>query len=995
MKKRLFLAFAMLMTVCSFCWAGNEAYAVYTEGNGTYSNPNTLTFYYDDQFNNRPGKVFRDFIGSLNGPEWIYGDYPIEKAVFDESFAAARPTSTGGWFSNITTLTRIEGLQYLNTSAVTSMGWMFNGCSSLSFLDLGSFDTRNVSVMTYMFYGCSSLTRIIAGDNWSTQNVTESEYMFGACTSLVGGEGTVYDVNNTDKAYARIDGGPDSETPGYLSTRPSGYAVYTSSNQTFTFYNDGKMDEKTGDNMYLLPIDGEVPEWFSNNNKKKVTTVVFDNSFATAYPINTSDWFNHFEKLITIEGIENLNTDKVTSMSAMFNYCSKLQSLDLSTFNTSNVTNMTMMFGFCEQLEELDIRNFDTSNVTYMAMMFDGCKQLTELDLRSFDTHNVTSMVMMFSGCSNLRTIYANDAKWNTDKVDDYGYSMFSGCTNLVGGNGTSYDPSKTNITYARIDGGPDNPGYLTSKLGAYALYDNRADIKTLTFYYDDQRDRRIGTKKYDLNDDNITPGWITDNCYIEKVVFDESFKDAHPTRTYQWFKNCTALEFITGIENLNTSDVTDMSSMFYLCSNLGSLDLSHFNTSNVRNMWGMFCGCENLETLTLGSGFNTQNVTVMSNLFNNCKKLTSISLSSFDTGEVEYMDGMFSGCSGLTSLSLSGFNTAKVTNMDSMFDSCSGLTSLNLSSFDTGNVTDMYGMFQYCENLKTITVGQDWSTQNVTSSSKMFFCCDELKGGAGTPFDPDIIDKEYAHVDGLGGPGYLTAVSYGITIDGKAVTFANKYDVLGNETVYYDDALNILTLDNANVSSISIASSAPKNLRILVWGECKVAHTATKGNAFTTSIASTTIEGQGNAKLTISSKNGVGINIKRSSSAGLLVKDIDLVVKGNTAGIIGTANATSTRFYSSLAFENTNCIISRGGGEQGSVGIINKMVLEKCHWTTGEFDKTNHYVLANPMVIERDVIGITTGIENGQRNSVKGQRDEWYTIDGQKLSGKPTQKGI
>ena len=70
-------------------------------------------------------------------------------------------------------------------------------------------------------------------------------------------------------------------------------------------------------------------------------------------------------------------------------------------------------------------------------------------------------------------------------------------------------------------------------------------------------------------------------------------------------------------------------------------------------------------------------------------------------------------------------------------------------------------------------------------------------------------------------------------------------------------------------------------------------------------------------------------------------------------------------------------------------------MVLEKCHWTIGEFDKTNHYVLANPMLIERNSVGITTGVENGQRNSVKGQRDEWYTIDGQKLSGKPTQKGI
>jgi surface protein len=905
----------------------------------------------------------------------------------------------GSIFSGCEELTRITSLENLDLSKVISMTRMFEGCQKLKILNLTGWDTSNVTNMSGMFWNCTNLKKIFVGDNWNTEKVTSSNYMFAYCNNLVGGEGTAYSYEHIDASYACIDGGPDSETPGYLSTRPSGYAVYTSSNKTFTFYNDGKMDEKTGD-KYLLTIDGEVPGWFNNSNMKNVTTVVFHESFASAFPVSTSDWFNHFEKLTTIEGIEYLNTDKVTEMSAMFNSCYKLKDLDLSTFNTSNVTNMLMMFCGCSQLTELDLCNFDTSNVTSMLLMFSGCSLLTELDLRSFDTHNVKQMDMMFQNCTNLVTIYANDDKWNTDNVETGG-GMFYYCTSLVGGNGTRWSSdygqwsNQSGVLYARIDGGPDNPGYLTSKLGAYALYDNRADIKTLTFYYDDQRDRRIGTKKYDLYNDNITPGWISDDCRIEKVVFDETFKNARPTTTYQWFMNRTALEFITGIENLNTSDVTDMSSMFYLCSNLGSLDLSHFNTSNVRNMWGMFCGCENLETLTLGSGFNTQNVTVMSNLFTNCKKLTSINLSSFDTGEVENMDGMFRGCSGLTSLSLSGFNTTKVTDMDSMFDSCSGLTSLNLSSFDTGNVTNMFGMFQYCENLKTITVGQDWSTQNVTVSSKMFFSCDKLKGGAGTAFDPDKTDKEYAHVDGLGGPGYLTAVSYGITVSGKAVTFANKYDVLGNETVYYDDSNNTLTLNNASLTSINIASSTPKNLRILVWGDCYVKHTASKGDAFITSIASTTIEGQGEAKLAISSKNGAGINIKRSSSAGLLVKDIDLVVTGNTAGILGSTNAAKTRFYSNLVFENTNCKIGRTGGEQGSVGVINKMVLEKCHWTIGEFDKTNHYVLANPMLIERNSVGITTGVENGQRNSVKGQRDEWYTIDGQKLSGKPAKKGI
>ena len=1055
MKQRLFLAIVMLMTFCSFCRAQNylNDYTVYD------SDSKTLTFYCDGHKGDWQAQAGCDVYDLPYDPQ-TYTDIDwarehgedITTVVFDESFARTTPTSTRFWFVILENLTSIVNIENLNTSEVTDMSYMFaycekmqsidvthfntskvkymigmfDGCSSLKTLDLTNWDTSNVEYMgsifsgceeltsitslenldlskvssmtrmfegcqklkilnltgwdtsnvtnmSGMFWNCSNLKKIFVGDKWSTEKVTESTYMFHNSNNLVGGEGTAYSIEHTDASYACIDGGPDSETPGYLSTRPSGYAVYTSSNQTFTFYNDGKMDEKTGDNMYLLPIEEETPGWFNNSNKKKVTTVVFHESFASAFPVSTSDWFNHFEKLTTIEGIEYLNTDKVTEMSSMFNGCYKLQSLDLSTFNTSNVTNMTMMFSYCSQLEELDLRNFDTSNVTSMLLMFSGCSLLTELDLRSFDTHNVKQMDMMFQNCTNLVTIYANDDKWNTDNVETGG-GMFYYCTSLVGGNGTRWSSdygqwsNQSGVLYARIDGGPDNPGYLTSKLGAYAIYDNRADIKTLTFYYDDQRDRRFGTKKYDLNEGTDEPGWITDNCYIEKVVFDETFKNARPTSTFNWFYNRTALESITGLENLNTSEVT--------------------------NMFGMFRGCSSLTTLTFGTSFNTSGVTNMGYMFSGCSSLTELNLSKFNTSNVTNMSAMFLESYSLKNITLSNFNTISVKDMGCMFDGCSVLTALDLSSFNTSNVIEMPSMFYACSNLKTITVGPDWSTQNVTVSSNMFHGCEQIKGSAGTTYNEGYVDKTYAHVDGLGGPGYLTAVSYGITVSGKAVTFANKYNVLGNETVYYDDSNNTLTLNNASLTSINIASSTPKNLRILVWGDCYVKHTASKGDAFITSIASTSIEGNGT--LTITSKNGAGINIKRSSTAGLLVKDIDLRVAGKTAGIIGSANTTQTRFYSILVFENANCTVKTTGSiSSPSVVAINKMDLINCNWISGEFDIINHLVLANPMVVERNSVDITTGVEPIENGKLEIENNEWYTIDGQKLSGKPAKKGV
>ena len=127
-----------------------------------------------------------------------------------------------------------------------------------------------------------------------------------------------------------------------------------------------------------------------------------------------------------------------------------------------------------------------------------------------------------------------------------------------------------------------------------------------------------------------------------------------------------------------NTSNVTNMNSMFYGCSGLKSLDLSNFDTSKVTNMGSMFSACIGLK---------------------------SLDVSNFDTSKVTVMNYMFHNCSGLESLNLSGWDTSNVTNMSYMFYYCSGLKSLDLSNFNTSKVTDMYEMFNGCSALKTITM--------------------------------------------------------------------------------------------------------------------------------------------------------------------------------------------------------------------------------------------------------------------------------------------------
>lgn len=99
--------------------------------------------------------------------------------------------------------------------------------------------------------------------------------------------------------------------------------------------------------------------------------------------------------------IENLDTKNMTSMEVMFDFCSNLTSLDLSTFDTSNVTSMAHMFDSCSNLTSLDLSTFDTSKLTNIDYMFNKCKKLTFIDIRTFDFTTITSYTNMVGTASN------------------------------------------------------------------------------------------------------------------------------------------------------------------------------------------------------------------------------------------------------------------------------------------------------------------------------------------------------------------------------------------------------------------------------------------------------------------------------------------------------------------------------------------------------------------------------------------------------------------
>ena len=190
-------------------------------------------------------------------------------------------------------------------------------------------------------------------------------------------------------------------------------------------------------------------------------------------------------------------------------------------------------------------------------------------------------------------------------------------------------------------------------------------------------------------------------------------------------FSYLEKLETIQGLENLDTSQVTNMSWMFAFCESLTSLDVSHFDTSKVTNMDRMFSDCDKLTSLNL-SHLDTSQVTNMFGMFENCKNLTSLDLSNFDTSQVTDMPEMFMSCWNLTNLDLSNFDTSQVTDMSWMFAFCESLTNLDVSHFDTSQVTDMSLMFMFCWNLTSLDVSH-FDTSKVTNMDRMFSDCDKL----------------------------------------------------------------------------------------------------------------------------------------------------------------------------------------------------------------------------------------------------------------------------
>lgn len=578
MKKLRFLLATLLAIVGTVSvQAEKKGYAALSDDGAT------LTFYYDEDMEVRHNNGQTTFtLPWWNGeyPGWIdsmYGNTTTTKVVFDASFKDYEGlTSTYRMFCMMYELTNIEHLDYLNTEQVTDMRDMFRHCRALQSLDVSEFDTRQVTDMSFMFYDCPTLMTISCNDNWQRSGLTSTDMFFG-CSMLVSMTSNIQymDYYDTDASMA-------NPSTGYFTAKEQPYAVIEG--ETMTFYYDDEMPTRGTGATYHLPKYGRGPAWNGSTESSKVTEVVFDDSFAYYDGLtSTSNMFNRFEALTTIDGLEKLHTENVTSMRDMFSNCKSLTTLNLSTFDTRKVTDMNSMFAYCTALTTIYCED---------DWKWDGLK----------DSKN------MFANCENLRgarefSLGDADAEWANPSTGYFTSKAYA----VVSADGSTltfycdYDRASRTGSVYNI---PKNalPGWYS---------DYQWDITTAVFdgsFYGESVLTSTSCLFYGLS--NLTS--IRNLGYVDwsKV-----------TDMADMFSGCSSLTSLETV-SLKTENVTSMARMFDGCSSLTVLDLSTFNTQKVTDMSNMFRNCSALTMIINNDDWSQYQVIASTGMFEGCTSL-------------------------------------------------------------------------------------------------------------------------------------------------------------------------------------------------------------------------------------------------------------------------------------------------------------------------------------------------------------------------------------
>ena len=184
-------------------------------------------------------------------------------------------------------------------------------------------------------------------------------------------------------------------------------------------------------------------------------------------------------------------------------------------------------------------------------------------------------------------------------------------------------------------------------------------------------------------------------------------------------------VQYTLDLSHWDTSEVINMSKMFYYCNALVSVDLSNWDTSKLKRMDDMFYYCETLTELDI-KHFDVSNVDTANGMFNYCRALTSLDLSGWTFKDSIYNFGnMFNECNSLTSVNITGWGQySKVTSVSYMFTNCKVLKDI-IGELDLSGLTGGFypgsssNPFKGCNALETLYLKNIYKDCTMTNASK------------------------------------------------------------------------------------------------------------------------------------------------------------------------------------------------------------------------------------------------------------------------------------
>lgn len=549
--------------------------------------------------------------------------------------------------------------------AVSTTKWIapdhisFSG-SNTSEIDLQGIDPRQIASVSYMFNYCQFVTELNF-TNWNLASVQNGWYPFQACWNL---KNIIF--NNTSMPSVTSLG-------GLFQRLPSVTEVPDLSGLSMPIIRDMSQTLSGCDNLVTANFAGK--GWNFPNL------------------INMPGTFNYCTNLQSVD-LTGLNAP-LENMDYFFNSCYNLTTINFGTMDLSKVNSMTRTFSNTGMVN-MELTNLSLSSLTYMAEGFCNSYKMIYANLQNWDVPNLANAQGLFQNSRNLQIV--DMSGWNCPNVQNIAYA-FANCNSLT----SIVLPASLNFQ---------------NMSGFRMLFTNCKNLSGTWPFHND------------FENPNVTElGQIATNTAFNEVIW-----------TNVTLNKCSSIGSMisyTPVINVNLSDwtmpaLTNMACIIEQCRNMQHFTMMNLNAPRLVNLTGSTSyngmgfnyGTPNVYTINLAN-WNVPNLKNVAYMFNALNKVTDIDTSNWTTGAMNNTMRTFYNCKNLMNIDVSSWNISGTTytSMANMFQSCPNLSSDSINSIVTMLVRSNPAVATTYMNLRRLglTANQvniaynapDWATLN------------------------------------------------------------------------------------------------------------------------------------------------------------------------------------------------------------------------------------------------------------------------------------------